>query len=161
MGNQPSCCTSSKFGKETAKMNIQFSHQTTQISPHQDKTERHLTTETFSVYKGSSDRDSKLQRLKVQIDEVSNSNHEEAQGHKEREAELDFFVESKLTAGKPWTDVEFPPSRGSLFNEDLDELTSSEKQFYSSLSWRRASEIYPELMMHKNGIFNVYEMSQG
>ena len=119
-----------------------------------------MTTEPFSFYKGSSDGGSKILKLKVMQDEVLHLKHDETHGHKEREAELDFFVESKILAREPWTDLEFPPARDSLFNKNLDTLTSAEKEFYLSLSWRRASEIYPELAMYKNGIFNVYEMSQ-
>lgn len=37
----------------------------------------------------------------------------------------------------------------------------SELEFYESLQWRRASEIYPQLKMEEDKIFNVYDMSQG
>ena len=93
-----------------------------------------------NIFYNGAEEANKLSGSKAWLHEVSTSNHGEThEGHKEREAELDSFVESKLVEGKPWTDAEFPPNRDSLYNQNQDSLTSAEELFYSSLTWRRAS----------------------
>ena len=63
--------------------------------------------------------------------------------------------------GVPWSDKEFQPTRHSLYDSHIDKLTSSEKQFYDSLQWRRASEIYPELAMNPSITFSTEDFTQG
>ena len=68
-------------------------------------------------------------------------------GHKATEARIAQFMEDKIKAKKAFTDMEFPPTRDSLYNGRQDDITPDEIQFYESLQWRRLSEVYPQQVM--------------
>ena len=75
--------------------------------------------------------------------------------HKEREAQIDAFIKTKLAKGVPWTDLDFPPSQESLFNVYTSKLNEHERVLYDSLTWRRASEVYPSFQMQA-GDYNIF-----
>ena len=63
--------------------------------------------------------------------------------------------------GLPWTDKEFKPHRSSLYNAQTDSLTAAQRRYYDSLEWRRASEIYRDLIMNDGMVYSVDDFEQG
>ena len=78
-------------------------------------------------------------------------------GHKAHEAKVTQFVIEKIKQKTPFTDMEFPPSRDSLYNGRQDDIGTEDITFYESLQWRRLSEIYPQqVVTHKNRYRTAY-----
>lgn len=49
---------------------------------------------------------------------------------------------SIVSKGEAWTDDNFPPTYESIFN--ASDFEADEPPKYTSLEWKRASEIFPE-----------------
>lgn len=62
---------------------------------------------------------------------------------------MDAFVRKTISAGKPWTDPDFPPQASSLYNPKIDEV---DRNAFDSFTWKRASAIYNPLYIFEDGV---------
>ena len=60
------------------------------------------------------------------------------------------MVKQAIDLKDPWIDEYFPPEASSLYDPDVD--LKSDASVFENLEWRRASEIYPDCEIFKDGI---------
>jgi len=89
------------------------------------------------------DSDFEDEEEEVEVKEVQRKAKDECQ-------EPSDFVKEKIEAGEPFTDAEFPPEQKSL----------SLKGNYENLTWKRASEIFENPAIFKEGI-EAGDVNQG
>lgn len=62
---------------------------------------------------------------------------------------MERFVQATIAKGKPWTDPDFPPTKKSLYDPELDEVDA---EAYNKIAWKRASEIYQPAYIFEDGV---------
>ena len=67
------------------------------------------------------------------------------------------MVKETIAKGEPWTDREFLPIKSNLFDPEIDKKNA---QLFENMEWKRASEIYEQPNIFKDGI-NPNDVKQG